>query len=568
MRSRHHVRALIMRSLFSGFVLFGSMLLQAELAVGQVSRPHLNEAHAPYPELVAEQSDELENMPPDDDLPTVIAEAYVSNPALAARRYDLRATDDGLGIALARTRATVQLQAATGYDFTNPGAITQAARPLANRLNSPDIERNDVTTQLVVDQPLWTGGRAFAETSAVRADIAAGREVLRGAEGDLVVDLIAAYADVRRDGKALAIRERNVSVLKNTLAEVVARRRAGELTRTDIAQAETQLMAVEVQLTAAQAQLEASRSTFARLVGRTPGRLAPEPLLPLIPHSVDAALDIAARANPDLTAAIATERASRSRIAAARAEANPTISLRGTAGTTGPVSPFDRRDQDITLGARATLTIPLINGGRVQAQIAQAKNRNSADALRVEASRREVVDGVLTIWNAWAAATRNVEVQTVQLQAARIYYDGTFKEYREGLRSTFDVLFAQNQLRETEIALISSRRDAYVAQAVLLRRIGQLDAARLLTGTNLYDPAAYTRRVERRGALPWDPAFRALDALDHPSDQPQRIEEVMPSTGTPAIAKPSTDPEPTIVPARAPTTLPTYPLQQKADDHE
>jgi outer membrane protein len=263
-----------------------------------------------------------------------------------------------------------------------------------------------------------------------------------------------------------------------------------------------------------------------------------------------------------------TERASRARIAQARAEANPTISLRGTAGTTGPVSPFDRRDQDITLGARATLTIPLINGGRIQAQIAQAKNRNSADLLRVEASRRDIVDSVLTTWNAWASAKRNVEMQSVQVQAARIYYDGTFKEYREGLRSTFDVLFAQNQLRETEIALISNRRDAYVAQAVLLRRIGKLDVASLLDGPTLYDPAAYTKRVERRGALPWDFGFRVLDIIDHPSDRPQRMEQLKPSNNTPVIASPTTEQEPTIVPARAATPLPNHSPRQKAGNHE
>ncbi|MCO4092932.1 MAG: TolC family outer membrane protein [Sphingorhabdus sp.] len=557
-----------MTSLLRLLALVVAVALPLVAVVGQVSQPSLNEVHARYAAPLTDQIEDMDAAPADDDLASVLAQAYGSNPGLAAQRYDLRATDDGLGIALSRTRATVQFQATTGYDYTDPGAITQAARPLADRLNNPDIERNDVATQLLVDQPLWTGGRAFAETRSARADIAAAREALRGAEGNLLVDLIAAYADVRRDGKVLSIRERNVTVLGQTLAEVVARRRAGELTRTDIAQAETQLMAAQVQLTAAQAQLEASRSTFARLVGRTPGRLAPEPPLPLIPASVDEALDVAAQANPELAAAILNERASRARIAQARAEANPTISLRGTAGTTGPVSPFDRRDQDITLGARATLTVPLINGGRIQAQIAQAKNRNSADLLRVEASRRDIVDSVLTTWNAWASAKRNVEMQSVQVQAARIYYDGTFKEYREGLRSTFDVLFAQNQLRETEIALISNRRDAYVAQAVLLRRIGKLDAASLLDGPTLYDPAAYTRRVERRGALPWDFGFRVLDIIDHPSDRPQRMEQLKPSNNTPVIASPTIEQVPTIVPARAATPLPNHSPRQKAGNHE
>ena len=66
---------------------------------------------------------------------------------------------------------------------------------------------------------------------------------------------------------------------------------------------------------------------------------------------------------------------------------------------------------------------------------------------------------------ALARARNNVRTRTVQLQAARVYYEGTFEEYREGLRSTFDVLYAQNSLRETEIALLSSERDSYVAQA-------------------------------------------------------------------------------------------------------
>lgn len=545
----------------SGFIHISPLSLVLPLiacapAAAQSRDQALNPVHARYPAPQIEENDATDPLPPNDDLASAIAEAYASNPALAASRYDLRATDDNLGLALSRTRATVQLQAAAGYDYTDPGAITQASRPLVDRLNGPDIERNDVTTQLAVDQPLWTGGRARADALAARAESAAGREALRGAEGDLLVNLIAAYADVRRDTQALRIRARNVRVLTATLDEVVARREAGELTRTDIAQAETQLKAAEVQRTAAQAQLEASRSSFAAIVGRTPGRLAPEPPLPLLPASIEEAFATAARANPDLAAAIATERASRARIAGARAEGSPTITLRGTAGTYGPVSPLDGRDQDFSLGARVTLALPLVNGGRVQALVAQAKNRNTADFLRIEATRRQVTDAVLGAWNAWASASRNVKAQQIQLQAARIYYEGTFEEYREGLRSTFDVLYAQNQLRETEIALISSRRDFYVAQAALLRRIGQLDVGRLLTGANLYDPAAYTRKVERRGALPWDPAFRAFDEVSHTSDQPQRTERIRRALAMPRVAPPALTTEPDIVPATGDVALP------------
>ena len=185
--------------------------------------------------------------------------------------------------------------------------------------------------------------------------------------------------------------------------------------------------------------------------------------------------------------------------------------------------PFDRAEHDVSFGGRATLTIPLFAGGRVRSLVSQAQNRQSADALRVEATRRQMVQAIINAWNQWATAERNAAAQDVQLQAARIYYEGTFEEYREGLRSTFDVLYAQNSLRETEIALLASKRDRYVAQAVLLRRLGQLEARNLLIAGPRYDPAEYARKAQRRSGVPWDGLMHAADALGAPPARPQTI---------------------------------------------
>jgi outer membrane protein len=190
--------------------------------------------------------------------------------------------------------------------------------------------------------------------------------------------------------------------------------------------------------------------------------------------------------------------------------------------------PFDQREHDVTFTGRATLTIPIWSGGRVRSLVAQARNRQTADALRVEATHRQMVQAVLNAWNQWITTERNLEAQTIQLKAARIYYEGTFEEYREGLRSTFDVLYAQNSLRETEVALLANKRDRYVAQAILLRHLGQLEARHLLAGPPGYDPAEYTKRAARRGGLPSDAVFRAIDTVGAPVARPQRIEAPVP----------------------------------------
>ena len=505
-------------------------------AVASPAEARANQVHDLYPEPSSPLDAPESEADATDTLAAAIAQAYATNPALAARRYDLRATDGDLGLALSQLRPSVQLKVSSGYGVTWPGDITQASRPLADRLNDPRVERNDLSGQLLIEQPLTSGGRVSAEIAAARAEIRSGRETLRGSEGDLLLDVIAAYCDVRRDTAALGIRRRNEALLLATLDEVVARREAGELTRTDIAQAQAQLHAARVQRNAAEAQLEQSRAAFAALVGRPPGLLAEAPDLPAVPTAIDDLFEIAERGNPELAAAIEAEQASRARIAAARGEGRPFLSLRGTLDTTGPVSPFDRRDHDLTAAGRLTLTIHLSAGGRVRALEDQALNRNSADRLRIEATRRQLVQNLITAWNQMMTAQRNETVQIEQARTARIFYEGTTQEYREGLRSTFDVLYAQNAVHDAQIALLATRRDRFVASAVLLRQLGQLEANQLTSGVDRYDPALHTARVERRSGLPWDGAIRMVDRLVMPGSKPQPVETPAYATGEAQMA--------------------------------
>lgn len=508
--------------------------------------------HDAYPAPILDAQENVPEEPYDDDLTTAIAEVYAANPELVALRYDQRAIDDDIGIALSQARPMVQLQVAGGYELILPGDITDAARPLSDRLNNPTIERDDLVSQLVVDQPLWTGGRVSTAVDAAEAASLAGQEALRGSEGDILFNLVVAYVDVRRDAAILAIRGRNVEMLGATVDEISARREAGELTRTDIAQGEVQYQSALVQLQVAEADFQASRASFAAIVGRAPGHLAPEPELSGLPTDIDQAFAVAEAANPELATAIARERLSRAQIAQARAEVLPQVSLRGTAGTNGPLSSFDRRDQDVTVSGRATISIPLSAGGRVRSQIAQAQNRNSADEARIEATRRDLYQGIIAAWNQWASAERNAAAQEAQLRSARIFYEGTYAEYREGLRSTFDVLFAQNSLREAQILLLSSRRDSYVARALLLRRMGGLEARHFLGEEGRYDPDNYARRVRNRSAVPWAPVVRTLDRIGRPDGERSPIEQLpVPGGRLPAIApvSPPTEVTPQVLPS-------------------
>ncbi len=448
----------------------------------------------------------------DMTLGEAIALAYRLNPTLAAKRYDLRATDQTLGIALSETRPNVSVQINGQYDKTVPGRTTQVTRFGAA---SPIITNNTLGAQLIINQPLYTGGKARADTKAAYADIAAGQAGLRASEGDLLLQTITAYVDVRRDTRTLALRDKNLAQLVTTLAEVKARREAGELTRTDVALADTQLHAEQTQVNLAREQLEQSRTRYAVLIGSSPAQLAPEPALPLLPATIDEAFAIAEAKNPELSQASAIEDASRQRIASAAAALRPSVVLQGVVGASGQGTPFYLHNEDQTATGRAVVTIPITSGGQNHARVAQALNTNSADRLRIESTRRAMIENVANAWNQMTTARRNVTAQQAQRASAAVFYEGTFEEYRAGLRSTFDVLYAQGTLRDSEIALMNSQHDLYVAQAALLRHVGLLEVRHILTVVDVYDASRDVARVRARYAIPWDAPVRVVRALEN-----------------------------------------------------
>lgn len=442
-----------------------------------------------------------------------LARAYQGNPLLQSQRYELRALDEAYVRAHAGVRPSAEVRLTGDYSDNRFGDAAQALRLVADPTVGRRLEVNQGQAAVILEQPLYSGGQASGAIDAAALRIRGGRAALRIAEGDLLLQVIAAYADIRRDRQSLEVRRSNLQALDRQLDITKARQEAGEVTRTDVAQAQAQREAAEAQIMAAQVQLEASRATYAALVGENPGELEPETPLPLLPATLDEAFDRAEHDNPDLEQARLAERESRLQAELAKTAARPQVTARTTYGTSGEFSPFYSQDQDSAWTATLSVSKPLFAGGAYRASYREALNRNGADLLRVEAARRQVIQNVLAAWNQAAAGRANIKVQTLQVRAAETAFDGMSEEFRVGQRSTLDVLVAEQTLREAQLALLGSRRDAYVAEAALLRQLGLLEMGVLTTGARLYDPSAHLREVRGKGSVPWEGLLVALDRV-------------------------------------------------------
>lgn len=458
-----------------------------------------------------------------ETLADAIALAYETNPNLQAQRATQRALDESYVQQRSGWRPTISMQVlATDSDNRVPRAARGTAidtngdgipDSIATPATSGISQRQYGSAGVNFSQPIWTGGRTAAAVSAAESDILAGRETLRRVEAQVMGQVIQTYVDVRRDQEALRIRNQNVVVLKRQLEESQARFDVGEITRTDVAQSQARLAAAQSQYQSATAQLAVSRASYAAVVGQNPGQLAPEPSLAyLLPANADDAFAVAEKYSPLLRAQQFAEQASRTRIAGARAERMPSVSLRASYGFNGEIAPFDSGRWSRNVQATAAVTVPLFTGGLTSSRIRQQIERNNADRINIETQRRSVLQAITQNWNQLIAARANIDSTAEAVRAAQIAAEGTNQEQRVGLRTTLDVLNAEQELRNNELLAVGAVHDEYVAAASILSAMGRLEAKNLIPLTPQYDPRSNSRKLRiTLGWVPWEEPIALVD---------------------------------------------------------
>jgi outer membrane protein len=482
-----------------------------------------------------------------ETLADAIALAYDSNPTLQAQRATQRALDETYVQARSGYRPTLSLSSQANYLQTRtPGG---AQRVDINGDGIPDVigtgvqENNTGSLSLSLTQPIYTGGRVSAAVSAAEADILQGRENLRRVEQQVLGAVVQAYVDVRRDQEALRIQQENLQVLQRQLEESRARFDVGEITRTDVAQSEARLAASQSQLQSAQAQLAISRANYAAAVGQNPGELAPEPpLAPLLPADVDRAFDTAESDSPLIRGAEYAAQASRARLAGARAERMPQVGLRGSWGYNGETRHLDTDTWSQNITASAVVTIPLFTGGLASSRIRQQVERNTADRIGIETARRSVMQTLTQGWNQLIASRATIASAAEQVRAAKIAAEGTRQEQQVGLRTTLDVLNAEQELRAAQLSQVTARRDEYVAAASVLAAMGRLEARNLIPAAAHYDPATHFRSLRITwGWTPWEEPVAIVDSALTPKAKeiPMKPVATLPAAAaTPAAPTP------------------------------
>lgn len=403
-----------------------------------------------------------------DTLAEAVDSAISNNPTLMAERSTRGQASETLKQAEAQMGPQVNLsgnygttEQEVGRKFTTPVGTF----PLDGRSEK-------ATLGIEARQSLWSGGSLTAQRDQARAGVDASQAHYMNAEQDLVLSVVTAFMDVRRAEKEVEIRETNVASLQQQVKAAKDRFEVGEVTRTDVSQAEAQAAASESEQASAKARLERARAIYEQIVGRPPVQLAEPPAAPALPGALEEAISVAAKANPNLLAALAQEKAGDKGVDVARGALSPKFDLVGTAGMVETYQ--DQSFRDTSVGVSAEFRFPLFNGGLLESKTRSAQL--DADRARYQrmAVERQVTQQTTTAWHQVIAAREQITASTSRVAAAQIALEGATQELAVGTRITLDVLDQERELLEARLGQVDAERQYYIAAHQLLAAMGRL----------------------------------------------------------------------------------------------
>ena len=428
-------------------------------------------------------------------LAQALAATYLYQPVLRAARAQLRATDEDVPQALAGWKPTVIVAGTAGYG----DGVTRQFLGSVGAFQNLRTDRDIGTAQTTLTQPLYTGGKVRANVNRATDLVMAQRANLMAQEETSFANAVNAYVGVISAQQTLALNINNENVLREQLQATNDQFRVGEVTRTDVAQAEASLATAIAQVQTAQGTLQTERATYTQFIGYEPPPDLAEPQpLRLPARTEQQAVIMAAANNPAVIAAQFNDAAAKNQIEAAFAALLPQVSFQGQLFQSNNAS--IRLDQANGYTALLSVSVPLYQGGAEYSAVRQARQTEQQESQLIGDAQRTAVQNTINGWETLIAARAAADSTRTAIRANEIALVGVEREHLVGTRTTLDVLNAQQALLSSQVTLVNNLAQLVTASYALAQAVGRLTARDLDLPVPFYDETAYFNQVKNKWA--------------------------------------------------------------------
>jgi outer membrane protein len=415
-------------------------------------------------------------------LEEALGSAYESNPTLLAKRAGLRATDEGVPQAMSQWRPSL----------TASGSSGRTESTLSTRTESK-LNFNPHSASLTLSQPLYSGGKTTAAIGSAENAVLAGRAGLLGVEQRVLLDAVKAYVNVFRSQAVLELRINNEAVLKRQLEATSDRFQVGEITRTDVHQAEARLAKITADRIQAEGDLVSSRATYQNVIGEAPVSLSRPTMELNLPSSAEETIKLALAQNPDVVSAKFNERASQNNISEVKGELLPSLDLSGTASRS--LNSSGLKTSLESYSAKVTLSVPLYKSGSVYSRLRSARQTASQRLREIDTARRDATETATKAWQTLQTSRARIISINVQIKASEIALEGVQREASVGSRTVLDVLDAEQELLDAKVSIVTAQRDETIARFELKSAVGEMTAIQLALPVAAYNSVKHYNDV-------------------------------------------------------------------------
>ena len=405
----------------------------------------------------------------EDNLLYFIDSAFKNNPKLNAERNNFKAMKENVNISRSEFLPSLTISGSQ----TSTETFNRTNR---SGQNLSDTNINTETKSFSVDQKIFQGFQGYNSLKKSQLELEKAKFQLQLIEQETILNSVTAFYDLVFKNKSKNFNISNVDLFERQVESDSVRLQKGEITLTDLAQSESSLAGARAKLIAAETNFLTSKTNFERITRAiVPENLESKYELNInLPTNLNETLKLSKTNNPNLMVAKMESLVAEKELNIEKAKFAPKASLNYTKSENNDFSSsVDENDQETV---KATLSWPLIKGGKNYSSIKKSSYKNEESRLLLEDTKNEIISSTTNSWSSFQSSKSVLEATKAQLKAAEIANEGITLEYDSGnTRTTLEVIQSRTLLLDARISKAKAERDFVVAQFELLDMIGNLN---------------------------------------------------------------------------------------------
>ncbi len=393
---------------------------------------------------------------------------YSYSPKLKYEREILKSKDELYPQALSDFRPEVSGYYEKGKIDTNSSGFNITS----------DGVRTETNKGLTISQSLFDGGSTLSKINSARDEIKAQRYFLRQVEQDVFLEAIKLYGDLATEISNLKLNKKNMEFLESQFDLTKQQFEIGEVTLTDVSISDARYSLGKSEILKTKSKIESMTAKYFALFGISPNN-------PNIDANfnkknvfdIEESKSIIKKNNPNIQNTYFQVKSSENKIKSLKRKRLPSVKLEAEAKINRGYFRTDSERE--VLSAYTKVDIPLYQSGVAASKIREEKKKLFALKELLNQKLKQVEFNLVSSISNFNYSFSRIEAYEKQIKSNKIFLDGLKQELLLGERTTLDLLDGEQELLQSQLDLVKSKKDLFISYYETLFYLGKLNARSL-----------------------------------------------------------------------------------------